>query len=179
MSRHPQRGSGRSIDVPPNRMADTGRIYLFRKNMVRPGWGNHALKRGRRHTSPPRTTILERFSEQLNAHSEQLNATMCRQGTDLVAFTLTSHRLPIFHPLAEVRLLKPGIQRRWLAKNAPLPFRFASRFFNRFPVALPLRCFHLEKVSSRPPLSSNIFGRDPLSNVSYWNCGRPKLSKSP
>ena len=86
---------------------------------------------------------------------------------------------PIFHPLAEVRLLKPGIQRRWLAKDAPLPFRFASRFFNRFPVALPLRCFHLEEVSSRPPLSSNIFGRDPLSNVSYWNCGRPKLSKSP
>ena len=30
--------------------------------------------------------------EQLNAHSEQLNATMCRQGTVLVAFTLTSHR---------------------------------------------------------------------------------------
>ncbi len=87
--------------------------------------------------------------------------------------------LPIFRPLAEVRLLKPGIQRRWLAKDAPLPFRFASRFFNRFPVALPLRCFHLEEVSSRPPLSSNIFGRDPLSNVSYWNCGRPKLSKSP
>ena len=57
--------------------------------------------------------------------------------------------------------------------------RFASRFFNRFPVALPLRCFHLEEVSSRPPLSSNIFGRDPLSNVSYWNCRRPKLSKSP
>ena len=84
-----------------------------------------------------------------------------------------------FCPLAEVRLLKPGIQRRWLAKDAPLPFRFASRFFNRFPVALPLRCFHLEEVSSRPPLSSNIFGRDPLSNVSYWNCGRPKLSKSP
>ena len=90
MSRHPQRGSGRSIDVPPNRMADTGRIYLFRKNMVRPGWGNHALKRGRRHTSPPRTTILERFSEQLNAHSEQLNATMCHHDTILVAFTLGS-----------------------------------------------------------------------------------------
>ena len=55
---------------------------------------------------------------------------------------------PIFRPLAEVRLLKPGIQRRWLAKNAPLPFRLSSRFFNRFPVALPLRCFHLEEVSS-------------------------------
>ena len=47
-----------------------------------------------------------------------------------------------FCPLAEVRLLKPGIQRRRLAKDAPLPFRFASRFFNRFPVALPLRFQH-------------------------------------
>ena len=53
-----------------------------------------------------------------------------------------------FHPLAEVRLLKPGIQRRWLAKDALLPRRFTSRFFNRFPVALPLRCFHLEESSS-------------------------------
>ena len=57
-------------------------------------------------------------------------------------------RSNVHYRYAEVRLLKPGIQRRWLAKDAPLPFRFASRFFNRFPVALPLRCFHLEETSS-------------------------------
>lgn len=90
-------------------MADTGRIYLFRKNMVRPGWGNHALKRGRRHTSPPRTTILERFPEQLNTHSEQLNATMCHHDTILVAFTLGSD-----HELCSIgNILRVPLKEEW------------------------------------------------------------------
>ena len=57
-------------------------------------------------------------------------------------FLSTTHQLEFTHfcPLAEVRLLKPGIQRRWLAKDAPLPFRFArplrgSRFALRQPDA--------------------------------------------
>ncbi len=58
--------------------------------MVRLGWGNYARKRGWMPTSPSRTTLLKRFPEQLNAHSEQLNATMGHHGTELLAFTLGS-----------------------------------------------------------------------------------------
>ena len=141
MSRHPQRGSGRSIDVPPNRMADTGRIYLFRKNMVRPGWGNHALKRGRRHTSPPRTTILERFPEQLNAHSEQLNAAMCHHDTILVAFTLGSD--PLESGLSPV------------LEMATEPSRGLARFSSILPLlATRTTCHH-------PGRSSNSICRSP------------------
>ena len=68
------------------------RIYLFRKNMMRLGWGNFALKRPRSGQNRLPGRRERRFWEQLNAHSEQLNATMCHQGTDLVAFTLGSHQ---------------------------------------------------------------------------------------
>ena len=68
-----------------------GRIYLFRKNMVRLGWGNYAFKQARMGMSTPETDLRRCFSEQLNAHSEQLNATMRHHGTELVAFTLGSH----------------------------------------------------------------------------------------
>ena len=70
----------------------TSRIYLFRKNTVRLGWGNSARKRPRGGQNRRPGRRKRRFWEQLNANSEQLNATMCRQGTVLVAFTLTSHR---------------------------------------------------------------------------------------
>ena len=56
-----------------------------RKNTVRLGWER---PRGEENRRPRRRR--RRSWEQLNAHSEQLNATMCRQGT--VAFTLTSHQ---------------------------------------------------------------------------------------
>ena len=52
------------------------RICLFRKNMVRLGWGSYAFKQARMGMSTPETDLRRRFSEQLNAHSEQLNATM-------------------------------------------------------------------------------------------------------
>ena len=58
--------------------------------MVRLGWGNFALKQpsgGRNRRSGRRERHLP---EQLNAHSEELNATMRHHGTELVAFTLTS-----------------------------------------------------------------------------------------
>ena len=45
-----------------------------------------------RRAEPTSRTAREAVLGQLNAHSEQLNATMCRQGTVLVAFTLTSHQ---------------------------------------------------------------------------------------
>ena len=70
----------------------TSRIYLFRKNTVRLGWGNSARKRPRGGKNRRPGRCERRSWEQLNAHSEQLNATMCRQGTVLVAFTLTSHQ---------------------------------------------------------------------------------------
>ena len=68
-----------------------GRIYLFRKNMVRLGWGSYAFKQARMGMSTPETDLRRRFSEQLNAHSELLNATMRHLGTELVAFTLGRH----------------------------------------------------------------------------------------
>jgi len=67
------------------------RIYLFRKNMVRTGWGNFVLKRPRGGPNRPPGRGKRHLSEQLNAHSEELNATMCHQGTELVAFTVGSH----------------------------------------------------------------------------------------
>ena len=68
------------------------RIYLFRKNMVRLGWGSYAFKQARMGMSTPETDLRRRFSEQLNAHSEQLNATMRHLGTESVAFTLGRHQ---------------------------------------------------------------------------------------
>ena len=70
------------------------RIHLFRKNTMRTGWGDFALKRprGGQNRLPGRGE--RQLSEQLNAHSEQPNATMCHQGTKLVAFTLGSD---LFH----------------------------------------------------------------------------------
>ena len=59
--------------------------------MMRLGWGNFALKRPRGGQNRLPGRCERRFWEQLNAHSEQLNATMCHQCTDLVAFTLGSH----------------------------------------------------------------------------------------
>jgi hypothetical protein len=35
--------------------------------------------------------LVTAISEQLNAYSEELNATMCHNDTDLVSFTLGSH----------------------------------------------------------------------------------------
>jgi hypothetical protein len=70
---------------------NASRIYLFRKNMVRLGWGSYAFKQARMGMSTPETDLRRRFSEQLNAHSELLNATMRHLGTELVAFTLGSH----------------------------------------------------------------------------------------
>ena len=61
--------------------------------MVRLGWGNFALKQpsGVRNRRSGRRE--RHLSEQLNAHSEELNATMRHHGTELVAFTLTSDQL--------------------------------------------------------------------------------------
>ena len=58
---------------------------------MRLGWGSYAFKQARMGMSTPETDLRRRFSEQLNAHSELLNATMRHLGTELVAFTLGSH----------------------------------------------------------------------------------------
>ena len=86
--------------VPPSR------IYLFRKNMVRTGWGNFALKRPRGGPDRLHGRGKRQLSEQLNAHSEELNATMRHHGTELVAFTLGSDlifpRMPCPHVSCDV-----------------------------------------------------------------------------
>lgn len=64
------------------------------------GWGNYAPEQAPPARIPPHTARSRPFSEQLNAHSEQLNATMGLYGTNLVAFTLTSDQ--IYNPLNQM-----------------------------------------------------------------------------
>ena len=64
--------------------------------MVRLGWGNYTLKQAGMGMSTPETGQRRRFSEQLNAHSEQLNETMRHNGTELVAFTLGSDQFFLY-----------------------------------------------------------------------------------
>ena len=60
---------------------------------------------------------------------------------------------PIFRPLAEVRLLKPRFNSDWLAKNALLPLRLASRFPNRHSMKRSVvfsLCFPVQYRVSNP-----------------------------
>jgi hypothetical protein len=99
---------------------NASRIYLFRKNMVRLGWGSYAFKQARMGMSTPETDLRRRFSEQLNAHSELLNATMRHLGTELVAFTLGSHLEFIhFHACVVCAVPCPPLAAAWSAFALP------------------------------------------------------------
>ena len=65
--------------------------------------------------STPETVLRRCLSEQLNAHSEQLNATMRHHGTELVAFTLGSHLKSHLFSLFDVAfsaIIPPSVSRR-------------------------------------------------------------------
>ena len=55
---------------------------------------------------------------------------------------------PQFSPSRGSEAAQAGNSTPMVGKGRSTTVPLCSRFFNRFPVALPLRCFHLEEVSS-------------------------------
>ena len=167
---------------------------------MRLGWGNFALKRPRGGQNRLPGRCERRFWEQLNAHSEQLNATMCHQGTDLVAFTLGSHQtfccrhlthgshLPrhsaetITTPAAVYASSHPR-QFCYFAKTTAIPLKTAAA---TAAIVVPIRILILDLIrlnqQQNAASTSTAFPRDPIrpsiqTDIQSETSGFPRAPK--